>query len=70
MMTLVCTRHKTARDIRPLYDVAVPKKQKPYHGVRVEAELVVLNGTRLKVYDKKEETWEGGKRITYNVEEI
>ena len=69
-MVIVCTKHKTARDIRPLYDVAVPKKQKPYHGVRVEAELVVLNGTRLKVYDKKEETWEGGKRITYYVEEL
>lgn len=69
-MVIVCTRHKTARDIRPLYDVTIPKKQKPYHGIKVEAELVILGGTRLKVYDKKEETWEGGKRITYYVEEI
>lgn len=66
---IICTRHHSAKDLRPLYDAVGVSKQTTHHPLRLEAEFVVMGGTKLHVRKKSVQRWEGGGRITYYVEE-
>ena len=66
---IICTHHRSAKDLRPLYDAVGVSKQSVEHPLRIEAEFVVLGNTRLHVVRKEEHRWDGGGRIIYYVEE-
>lgn len=61
---LICTHHKSAKDLRPLYRVARPQSSTPTKPLATEAELLIPGNVRLKVLNKYEKDVGGGKRLT------
>ncbi len=66
----VCRRSKSAKDLRPFYDV-MHHKENSAHPLRLESEFVFLGGTRLKLLGIQRYELDGGIiRDVYLVEEI
>ncbi len=61
---LVCTSHKSAKDLRPLYRVAQPQSKTPTLPLSTEAELLIPGNVRLNVTKITEEPLARGKRVT------
>ena len=65
-----CVRHRSAKDLRPLYNAVVPAKQQLQHPVRLEAEHIIQAGVRLRILHKRMVDLPGGiRRVVYSVEE-
>lgn len=66
---LICTRHKSAKDLRPLYRAAQPQSSTPTLPLSTEAEILIPGNVRLKIIKIREENLERGKRVTITCEE-
>ena len=66
---LICTTHKSAKDLRPLYRVAQPQSKTPTLPLATEAELLIPGNVRLKVTKIDADKMEHGKRLTVYCEE-
>lgn len=67
---IVCQRHHSAKDLRPLYNAIQPSKQQTQHPVRLEAEHIIQAGVKLRILKtRKADMPDGTRRVTYYVEE-
>ena len=66
---LICTRHKSAKDLRPLYLAVQPQSSTPTMPLSTEAEMLIPGNVRLKITKIREEPLERGKRVTITCEE-
>ena len=66
---LFCTHHKSAKDLRPLYNVAQPQYKTPGSPLATEAEYLIPGNIRMRILRYKEEDIGGGKRLTLYCEE-
>ncbi len=66
---LICTRHKRAKDLRPLYRSVQPQSKTPTMPLSTEAEMLIPGNVRMKITKITEEKTERGKRITVYCEE-
>lgn len=66
---LICTHHKSAKDLRPLYAIARPQSSTPTKPLATEAELLIPGNVRMRVLDYESKDVGGGKRLTIYCEE-
>lgn len=66
---LICTRHKNAKDLRPLYRSVQPQSKTPTMPLSTEAEMLIPGNVRMKITKITEEKTQRGKRITVYCEE-
>lgn len=61
---LICTRHKSAKDLRPFYRTVQPQSKTPTSPVSTEAELLIPGNVRLKVTKITRQPLPHGQRVT------
>lgn len=66
---LICRKHESAKDLRPLYQIALPQSSAPTKPLASEAELLIPGNVRMRVLNYKQEDIGGGKRLTIYCEE-